>query len=117
MADESWRALCVSKLQRQQDAIPKDWLVSPLPTTDRLNVLDFPRDSGLLNGVELEITDSDVETLLLRLASGAWSSVQVTRAFYRRAILAHQVVCCHSGAPNVHALIMSLGELFNGNLC
>ena len=92
MANESWKALCADKSQRQIDAIPKDWLASTLPPPEQLNVLDFPRDSGLLTATELQITDSNVETLLLKLAAGEWSSVEVTRAFYKRAILAHQVV-------------------------
>lgn len=94
MTRESWRALCANKSQRQKDEIPKDWLVidSQLPPANQLNVLEFPRDSGLLTATELRITDSHVETLLPKLASGEWSSVEVTRAFYKRAIIAHQVV-------------------------
>lgn len=68
-------------------------------------MLDFPRDSGMLTEVELQITDSNVETLLLKLAGGEWSSVDATRAFYKRAILAHQAVySCRSS--DVHLLLI-----------
>lgn len=88
---DSWKAICSDKKQRQEASIPQDWIVSP-PPKERLNVIDFPRESGLLTAIELTITESDVETLLANLASGTWTSVDVTRAFYKRAILAHQVV-------------------------
>ncbi|KAF8591861.1 general amidase [Ramaria rubella] len=91
--NETWRALCVDKKKRQQETIPKDWLVQP-PPEDRLNVIDFPRESGLLTTFELEITESNIDALLAKLASGTWSSVDVTRAFYKRAVLAHQAVNC-----------------------
>lgn len=92
MSDDGWKALVADKKKRQQDSIPKEWLV-PLPPQDRLNVIDFPRESGLLSSLELEITESNVETLLPKLADGVWTSVDVTTAFYKRAILAQQVVC------------------------
>lgn len=87
----SWKELVEDKKKRQEEAIPKDWLVTP-PSTDRLNVLDFPTECGLLTDIETEITESNVEVLLPKLASGDWSSVDVTRAFYKRAIIAQQVV-------------------------
>jgi len=44
---------------------------------------------------ELEITEiDDVSALLDKLAKGEWSSVEVTTAFYKRAIIAHQLVNC-----------------------
>lgn len=56
------------------------------------NVLNVPATSGLLSARELEITDTlDFEILLLNLANGIWSSVEVTTAFYKRAIIAHQL--------------------------
>lgn len=52
----------------------------------------MPATSGLLSARELEITDTlDFETLLSNLANGIWSSVEVTTAFYKRAIIAHQL--------------------------
>ncbi|KIJ25598.1 hypothetical protein M422DRAFT_273411 [Sphaerobolus stellatus SS14] len=47
---------------------------------------------GLPNEFELEVTASPVEVLLPKLASGEWSSVDVTKAFYKRAIIAHQAI-------------------------
>ena len=56
-------------------------------------MLDIPKTCGLLTARELDITDTvNVQTLLDNLRTGQWSSVEVTTAFYKRAIIAHQLV-------------------------
>ena len=88
----SWRVLVEDKKRRQAASIPKEWLVET-PPESQLNVTSFPAECGLLSRRELEITNTtDVEVLLEKLASGQWSSVEVTTAFYKRAIVAHQLV-------------------------
>ena len=111
----AWKAICQDKKKRQEDSIPKEWLARP-PSEDRLNVVDFPRESGLLTPIELSMTDSNVETLLANLASGLWSSVDVTRGFYKRAILAHQTVCSRACLSCNIVLSGIAGELPNGNI-
>lgn len=86
-----WKALAADKKQRQLKAIPKDWLVSP-PPDSTLDVTGFPETCGLLTAREIEITNTLVDVLLEKLASGEWTSVDVTTAFYKRAIIAHQLV-------------------------
>lgn len=90
----SWKFLVEDKLRRQTEAIPKEWVV-PTPPADTLKVVGFPEQCGLLSPQELLITNEvDVEVLLQKLATREWSSVDVTIAFYKRAILAHQVTNC-----------------------
>ncbi|THH06919.1 hypothetical protein EW145_g3745 [Phellinidium pouzarii] len=90
----TWQELAAEKKQRQQAAIPKDWIVA-VPPVDQLDVTDVPAKCGLLTPFELEITDtSDVGVLLVKLAAGQWSSIDVTRAYYKRAIVAQQVTNC-----------------------
>jgi len=56
--------------------------------------MDVPRECGLLTPREMEITETvDVELMLRKLSSAEWSSVEVTTAFYKRAIIAQQLVC------------------------
>jgi len=86
-----WKALAADKKQRQLKSIPQDWLV-PLPPDSTLDVTGFPETCGLLNAREIEITNTVVDVLLEKLASGEWTSVDVTTAFYKRAIIAHQLV-------------------------
>ena len=55
--------------------------------------MDVPELCGLLTDREVQITNTtDVEVLLGKLALGEWSSVDVTTAFYKRAIVAQQLV-------------------------
>jgi len=88
-----WKDVCRQKRQSQQDAIPHKWLLpkSVLPTYS--SVLDVPATSGLLTTRELKITETtDVAIILEKLRTTEWSSVEVTTAFYKRAIIAHQLV-------------------------
>ncbi|KAI0313577.1 general amidase [Amylostereum chailletii] len=90
----TWQELVVDKRTRQTASIPHDWLISA-PAEDVLDVTRLPAECGVLSPQELAITETDdVEVLLGRLASGELSSVQVTTAFYKRAIVAHQAVNC-----------------------
>lgn len=87
-----WEALVSDKRNRQNAAIPKKWIIQ-LPPEDRLDVRDVPKECGLLSSKELQITElDDLEILLHNLATGKWSSVEVTTAYYKRAIIAHQLV-------------------------
>ncbi|OBZ80049.1 Acetamidase [Grifola frondosa] len=91
---QNWQSLAADKRRRQQECIPKDWLIS-VPSDTVLDVRDVPEKCGLLTRRELEITNTtDVAVLLKKLATSEWSSVEVTTAFYKRAIIAHQLVNC-----------------------
>lgn len=88
----TWQELAADKKKRQTESIPKEWIITP-PPADQLDVTDFPSKCGLLTPFEVEVTETaDVAILLEKLASGVWSSVDVTRAYYKRAIVAQQVV-------------------------
>lgn len=90
-----WQSRCVARRQLQVDSIPKKWLLANPPSDDRLNVIDVPQECNLLTARELEITEAgsiNLALLLRKLASAEWSSLEVTTAFYKRAIIAHQLV-------------------------
>ncbi|KAF9269992.1 general amidase [Marasmius fiardii PR-910] len=92
-----WKTLAAQKKARQLTSVPKEWLdrlSSNLPAQTQLNVTSYPGICGLLDGRELNITNSDVETLLLKLSSGEWTAVEVTTAFCKRAIVAQQLTNC-----------------------
>lgn len=86
-----WTELAAEKKQRQLKSIPQGWLVSP-PPDSTLDVTGFPETCGLLTEREIKITNTSVDVLLEKLACGEWSAVDVTTAFYKRAIVAHQLV-------------------------
>ncbi|CAE6491166.1 unnamed protein product [Rhizoctonia solani] len=90
---EDWKTRAERKRQSQLNSIPSEWRIT-VPQ-DRYNVLQVPYECGLLDSLEIEITDTlDVSKILENLKTGTWSSVQVTRAFYKRALVAHQTTNC-----------------------
>jgi amidase len=88
-----WTTLIAEKKKRQLESIPQEWIVTP-PSDSTLDVSAFPETCGLLNAREIEITNTSVDVLLEKLACAAWTAVDVTTAFYKRAIVAHQLVNC-----------------------
>ncbi|KAK7064026.1 amidase domain-containing protein [Favolaschia claudopus] len=90
----SWQHIAAQKKSRQLDDVPEDWLQSTLPAADTSNVIDFLQESIALSDLDVEVTESSVARLLYSLATGKWSSVQVTTSFYKRAIIAHQLTNC-----------------------
>lgn len=92
MASTQWREIVVRKRKEQVATIPKDWIPENLPSKEIFNVVDFPEKCGLLTPKDIEITNTEVGVLLEKLANGIWTSVEVTTAFSKRAIIAHQLV-------------------------
>lgn len=87
-----WKATAAAKKSKQLAQIPKEWTLERIPPPSETNVVHIPDSCGLLDDTELEITNSDVDILLEKLAKGEWTSVSVTTAFYKRAIIAQQLV-------------------------
>ncbi|KIK70774.1 hypothetical protein GYMLUDRAFT_254100 [Collybiopsis luxurians FD-317 M1] len=93
MAD--WKSIAARKKAEQEALIPKEWKLDSVPPPwEPVDVSRIPETCGLLDAAEVEITNSDVSVLLEKLAKGHWSSVSVTKAFYKRAIIAHQLTNC-----------------------
>lgn len=104
-ANEDWQAKVARKQDVLRSKIPEAWLVPHSVTSqlqypledhpNRLIGLDIVRKTGLLTDRELSITqDFSVSTLLERLASGAFTAVEVTVAFSKRASIAGQLTNC-----------------------
>jgi amidase len=95
-----WQELAKSKKESVAAKIPKGWLLPPTLTlqyneTSTLNVLDVPRTCGLLTKQELAITEDHDATALVQLMSkGELKSVDVVKAFCKRAAIAQQCVSC-----------------------
>ncbi|EJU01835.1 general amidase [Dacryopinax primogenitus] len=91
---EDWKTVAARKKAAQLAALPKEWIIDP-PELSRRNVTNVPAECGLLTPRELEITDTkDVALLLEKLAKGEYTAVEVTTAFYKRAVIAHQMTNC-----------------------
>ena len=89
---QDWQTRSAERKAKQLASIPKEWLIT-LPPDEQRNVQVVPETCGLLTTRELEITETtDVDVILGKLATGTWSSVEVTTAFYKRAVVAQQLV-------------------------
>ncbi|KAJ9603676.1 hypothetical protein H2200_011862 [Cladophialophora chaetospira] len=100
-----WQSKVSRKQQECRDAIPKEWLIpsqvlKPLnypldKNPNRLIDLGIIKKAGILSDREFAITeDYTVSDLLAKLASGEFTSVEVTTAFSKRAAMAQQLVSC-----------------------
>ncbi|KAI0454120.1 amidase [Xylaria acuta] len=106
-SSKNWQSRVAEKRSICQKAIPEAWnlaqsLLDTLPkrselsqTKTNLISLDIPRRSGILTERELEITEShNVPELLESLATGRFTSAEVTLAFSKRAAIAQQLTNC-----------------------
>ena len=90
----TWEVEAEKSRKVLRESIQQKWLLpqDKLPSSNRLNVLSVPEESGLLTGKELEITESDATHLVERMGAGEWSAEEVTIAFLKRATIGHQLV-------------------------
>ncbi|KAI4712033.1 hypothetical protein J4E89_003479 [Alternaria sp. Ai002NY15] len=94
-ADKDWRSVSRRKKAEQNERIPKEWKLNVLPGADVKSYIDIPRKSGLLTEEELEITGRyDAVALAEAIRGKKLKCVDVTRAFCKRAAIAHQVTNC-----------------------
>jgi hypothetical protein len=83
------------KRANQLALIPPEWRLSPVPSVEsHPDALAYIR--SILTPGELALTEeTDITVLLRKLASAELSSLELTRAFAKRAALAHQLtICC-----------------------
>jgi len=92
--DQDWTDIAAKAQTRLRNSIPSEWRIpySKLPPDSRLDVTAFPRECGLLTESELAITESYATEIVGAVAAGEWTAEEVTRAFCKRAAVAHQVV-------------------------
>ena len=87
------REIAKEAQSRVLDAIPEDWRLAPEWTSQTsTSVIDVPRNCGVLTQRQLDITDRSLVHLVVDLAHGILTSVEVTEAFCARASIAHQLV-------------------------
>ena len=94
MASEEWKDISQKAQKILADSIPTEWRISAdkLPSSNQANVTDFPAKSGILSKDELKITESFATEIIENVADKTWKAGDVTRAFCKRAAIAHQVV-------------------------
>ena len=91
---ESWFDLARKKRDEIAAAIPEEWRIEHIPETrDRPDVTDSWCHKFLTHE-EVEITESDAVDIVEKVGAGIWTAEEVTRAFCRRASIAHQTLNC-----------------------
>ncbi|ORY13423.1 amidase signature domain-containing protein [Clohesyomyces aquaticus] len=92
---QKWQLVSWMKKDEQYERIPKEWLLKTPPGPDVTSYLDIPRKCGLLTAEELRITEQyDATALMEGIRSRKLKCVDVTRAFCKRAAIAHQLTNC-----------------------
>ena len=103
MAEAPWQPIARRKQAFRDSKIPTEWHISgrllpkdpPLLEYGPQNVLHVPRECGILSSTEVSITeDHSVKSLLSALAAQKHTAYDVTRAFCKRAAVAHQLTNC-----------------------
>jgi amidase len=92
--NEPWKDIA-KKAQAYRDA-SFDLIDPPVPELEAslpLNVTAIPKQ--VLSEVEISITEMLTEDLVASLSSGKLSSMVVTQAFLRRAVVAQKLVSCN----------------------
>lgn len=87
-----WKAIVDSKQAKLASLLK--WNLESPPSDDVLDVTHIPASCGILDELELTITDSPADTILKQVASGVWSAESVATAFCKRAAIAQQLVNC-----------------------
>jgi len=85
-----WEDIAAEKRARIEATIPQEWRIKTADIEG--SMMNVPSECGLLSKTELSITESSATELVSKLASGGLKSVDVTRAFCKRAAIAHQLV-------------------------
>jgi amidase len=90
----SWETIASQKRDALKASIPTEWVIPAdiLPPDTQADVTGFPKESGWFTERELEITSTPAPQILLNIATGSWSSEEVTRVFCKAAAAAHQLV-------------------------
>lgn len=93
-SENNWEKIAAAKRAALAESIREEYRVpqQQLPPESQLDVTTWPKQSGWFSTEELEITDSTATQILQKIASKAWSSEKVIRAFCKRAAAAQQLV-------------------------
>jgi len=89
-----WKQLARNKADSVLGLIPEAWRLRSVPSpTDQRDVTgSFIQQ--YLDAREIEITETDAVGIVRQTSSGAWTAVEVAKAFCHRAAIAHQLVSC-----------------------
>lgn len=92
---QTYKEVSAIAQKRRDDALDAFWTIPEVKEDELPNDLrGFPKTSGLLSAQELEIVNTDAPTLLQQIKERKLSSVTITTAFCKAAVIAQKLVGC-----------------------
>jgi len=86
-----WEKKAQAKRDELLSLIPEEWKLPSIPSAEeQRDVTTYVHQ--FLSEREIEITLTDAIGIVSKTTSGAWTAVEVTKAFCHRAAIAHQLV-------------------------
>ncbi|CRG82703.1 Putative amidase C550,07 [Talaromyces islandicus] len=105
----AWQHVAAARRSLIESKIPPEWRV-PEELLKRKNLVDLPRTCGIMTEEELSITESSAVEIVSAIQANKISAVDTTRAFCKRAAIAHQATNCLAEIHFEEALLRA-GEL------
>ena len=91
---QNYKEIAAIALKRREAAIPKEYLLPEESLRDLpRDLTTVPKTSKHFTTEELDIIETNAEDILLKIKEKVWTSVEVTKAFSKAAIVAQQLVC------------------------
>ncbi|CZR51902.1 related to general amidase [Phialocephala subalpina] len=92
---QNYKEISEIALKRREAAIPKEYLLPESALKDLpLDLTSVPKSSGHFTPEELEIIETQAEDILLKIREKKWTSLTVTKAFCKAAVVAQQLTNC-----------------------
>jgi amidase len=91
---EPWQAIARAKVANTMSKIPREWVVdqADIEGAKRQRQLSGPFIERFLDEGELEIVRDDSVSLVDKVKSGQYTTLQAVRAYCKAAAIAHQIV-------------------------
>lgn len=87
-----WQQRAKQKRDSVNALIPKEHLLPKIPSVQEQRDVTGEYVWQFLSQREIEITETDAVGIVKQTSSGAWTAVEVAKAFCHRAAIAHQLV-------------------------
>ncbi|KAH8816260.1 acetamidase-like protein [Xylogone sp. PMI_703] len=92
---QDYKEAAAIALKRREDAIPAEYLLKNISKADLpRNLTGIHKSSGHFTSDELQIIETEADDILSNIKTGKWTSLAVTKAFCKSAIVAQQLTNC-----------------------
>ncbi|RDW75100.1 acetamidase-like protein [Coleophoma cylindrospora] len=92
---QHYEEIAAIAIARRDGALPKEYMLPSEALKDLpQNLTTVPKSSGHFTAEELEITNSEADTILLNIKNKKWTSLKVAEAFCKAAVVAQQLTNC-----------------------